>query len=725
MTKIKTHIIFFTLLIASSAIGNFAFAQNAVHDTGFNKPKTIDDVMVTTTRTEKSIGDIPVPIQVISKKFIQQTGSQKLIDILQQQTGLVLADNPLGQSLQGYPNPFGSGIQMQGLDPAYTLILMDGEPLTGRNAGILNLGRIAVGNIQQIEIIKGPATSLYGSDALAGVINIITEKPKANATGIQINQASNNTWGFTANQTIKKNKTAVQIFANRYSSSGYDLDKVIFGKTVDPYRNYSFAAKAFYDFNARTQWQSSARLFTQKQFNNYLVYTGAQPAEVDGNSKETDWGFNNQLFHSFSNKVKLINRLYITGYQNNAEVFLQSSKQLFDKSYLHQFLVKPEIQVEIGEKRNQKLIAGVGYNYETIEANRYTDKKHFNAVYLFSQKEWLLHNRLNITIGGRLDKHSLYKLQFNPKLALGYKATPYLTLTGSIGTGFKAPDFRQQFLFFTNSLVGYTLLGADELSNGLVQLQQQGQIDQSINISPYLGNHTLMPERSVGINFGGRYNLHNRTNFTVNIFRNDINNLIDRYNLPFTKTNGQAIFSYVNINKVFTQGFDVNINHTINKNFSINAGYQYLDAKDKDVLERIKSAGIIKRDPVTYNSSYVTKTEYGGLFNRSKHTANLQFFYADKARGWGANIRANYRGRFGYSDINGDNILDDDREYVQGYVLLNAAISKSFKKGFDIQVGAENLLNHTDKDRLPNLPGTTYLINLNFNMQQIFSKHNN
>ena len=111
-------------------------------------------MVVTATRTNKSIGDIPVPIQVITKNYIQQTGSQKLIDILQQQTGLVLADNPLGQALQGYPNPFGSGIQLQGLDPAYTLILLDGEPLTGRNAGILNLGRVAIGNIKQIEIVK-------------------------------------------------------------------------------------------------------------------------------------------------------------------------------------------------------------------------------------------------------------------------------------------------------------------------------------------------------------------------------------------------------------------------------------------------------------------------------------------------------------------------------------------------------------------------------------------
>jgi outer membrane receptor for ferrienterochelin and colicins len=321
MTAIKKYTIFFSCFLL---VTDFSFAQNAVKDTGFNKLKTIEEVIVTTTRTEKSIGDIPVPIQVISKKFIQQTGSQKLIDILQQQTGLVLADNPLGQALQGYPNPFGSGIQLQGLDPAYTLILIDGEPLTGRNAGILNLGRIAVGNIQQIEIIKGPATSLYGSDALAGV----------------------NTWGITANQSIKKNRTGLQFFANRYSSSGYDLDKTIYGKTVDPYFNYSFAAKVFYDINSRTRLQSSARMFAQKQFNNYLVYTGSQPAKVDGTSKEKDWISNNQLFYNFSQKIKMTARLYLTGYQNNGEVSLANNKQLFDKSYMHQFLVKPELQLK-------------------------------------------------------------------------------------------------------------------------------------------------------------------------------------------------------------------------------------------------------------------------------------------------------------------------------------------------------------------------------------------
>ncbi len=711
------------LIIIALIISYYPFAQAIKSDTSFNKPSTIDEVVVTATRTQKNIGTIPVPIQVITKKMIQQTGSQKLIDILQQQAGLILVDNPLGQALNGYPNPFGSGIQMQGLDPAYTLILLDGEPLTGRNAGILNLGRVAVGNIKQIEIVKGPATSLYGSDALAGVINIITEKPASTAAEIQLHHSTNSTYGITANAFIKNKKTAYQFFANRYSSSGYDLDAVIYGKTADPYSNYSFAGKIVYDINKSTQLQTAVRMFTQKQFNNYLVYVSGQPQAVQGSTNENDWGINNQLIKKVNKNVKIITRLYATGYQNNAAVFLQTNKQMFDQSFLNQLLIKPELQVEIGNKANQKLIAGIGYNYETIDADRYESKNNFNAYYAFSQKEWLVKNKFNITIGARVDKHTLYKAQFNPKLATAYKFSNKLTLNASVGTGFKAPDFRQQFLSFTNSLVGYTLFGASELAKGLKQLKNQGQIDSSININPWLLNNVLLPEKSVGVNLGGKFNPNEKLTATANFFRNDISNLIDRFNLPFTKINNQAIFSYANFNKVFTTGVDAAINYRLCKKISIGGGYQYLIAKDKGIINQIKNNQIVKRDPTTFVSSYVTQKEYGGLFNRSKHTVNLNLSFNNKKDNFSSSIRATYRGRFGYSDINGNAILDDDREYTNGYVLLNASVSKSLKKGIAFQAGSDNILNHTDKIRLPNLFGRTYFINCNINIIQFFKKY--
>src|SRR5678816_2942725 len=123
--------------ILNIVIALFSFSIASAQESSLDSTgKVLDEVVVTGTRTENKISNLPLPIQVISSKSIQLSGSQKLIDILQMQSGLVIANNPLGTALQGYPNPFGNGIQMQGLDPAYTLILVDGEPLIGRNAGI-------------------------------------------------------------------------------------------------------------------------------------------------------------------------------------------------------------------------------------------------------------------------------------------------------------------------------------------------------------------------------------------------------------------------------------------------------------------------------------------------------------------------------------------------------------------------------------------------------------
>jgi outer membrane receptor for ferrienterochelin and colicins len=185
--------------------------------------------------------------------------------------------------------------------------------------------------------------------------------------------------------------------------------------------------------------------------------------------------------------------------------------------------------------------------------------------------------------------------------------------------------------------------------------------------------------------------------------------------------NNQSIYSYANINKVFTQGFDVNVNYQLNKQFCINGGYQYLEAKDKDVIKKIKDQQVVKRDPVTFTSTYVSMKEYGGLFNRSKHTANLLLSYSNKKNDISSSVRVVYRGRYGYSDINGNAILDDSREYANGYALLNASVCKTFKQGFELQVGSDNILDHRDKDKLPNLYGRIYYINCNINLKQIFS----
>lgn len=681
----------------------------------FDTSKTLREIVITGTRSPRSILDIPIPVQVISKSYIQNTGSQKLIDILQQQTGLVLSDNPLGAALQGYPNPFGSGIQMQGLDPAYTLILLDGEPLMGRNAGILNLGRIAVGNIKQIEIIKGPATSLYGSEAMAGVINIITEKPMLTNADVALHYGSHNSAGITANAFYKAKNAGYKLFFDRHSSSGYDLDKNIYGKTSDPYHTYTTGISVSNSFGDKTDLQTSVRYFSEKQFNNYLVYSSGNPETVNGTTTESDQSVNSKLSHIFSDKIKASATVYGTTYHNKASVYLQKNNNLFESVFLDQALIKPELQVEIG-KGDNKFITGAGYNYETINSSRYHNRVDVNRWYLYTQQEIKWKN-LNAVGGVRVDKNSLFKTQVSPKISLSLKY-PKFIVNGSVGKGFKAPDFRQQFLDFTNALVGYTLLGANEIGAGLTRLKNQGEIDANVDISPWLSDHSLSPERSVGYNFGVQYTPIKYTKLDVNFFRNDIYDLIERYNLPFTKTNNQAIFSYVNISKAYTQGFDITLKQALSRSLLFTAGYQFLQAKDKDVISRIKSGAVYKRDPVTFNTTETSLKEYGGLFNRAKHSTSLQLLYKSQKKYFDASIRASFRGRVGYSDLNGNNILDDDREYTDGYLMLNATICRDFLSWLKVQVGSDNILDHLDRERLPNLSGRTFFMNCIINLNQ-------
>ena len=684
--------------------------------------RLLDEVVVTATRTENKVSNIPLPLQVISAKSIQLSGSQKLIDILQMQSGLVVANNPLGTSLQGYPNPFGDGIQMQGLDPAYTLILINGEPLVGRNAGIVNLGRIAIGNIKQIEIIRGPATCLYGSDALAGVINIITEIPEKNSFNFQTHYAINNTLGLTAAASLKQKKTAIELFANRYSSDGYDLDKNIYGKTIDPFTDYSANAKFIYDINDKNKFTLSGRFFSEKQFNNYLIYTEQQPQVVKGTTTETDKSLYARFDHKVNAGLNYTGSLYATSYNNNATVFVKKTDSLYEKIELDELMIRPEIQVNIGKDPSSLFVSGAGYNFETINSTRYSSLKRMNSWYVFVQKQMHWKEKTNIILGARFDKNSLYPAQLSPKLAIAYKLNPAFILKGSIGAGFKAPDFRQQFLNFSNSLIGYTLLGAQELGHGLQALQKAGQISSDIDIAPYLVASALSPEKSIGINAGFDYTINEHAVFKVNLFRNDISNLIESYNLPFNKTNNQSIYSYMNLNKVFTEGAEANFSYIFNSNFSLHGGYQYLIAKDKDILQQIKEKKLFKRDPVTYKTSLVTKKEYKGLYNRSRHTANLRLQYNNILYKAAAFVTAKYRGSYGFSGLNGfqngTGIYSDDRQSVNGFVLVNTTFSKQIGNRLDVQAGIENILNYTNKLLMPNIYGRSYFINVNFKLEK-------
>jgi outer membrane receptor for ferrienterochelin and colicins len=248
-------------------------------------------------------------------------------------------------------------------------------------------------------------------------------------------------------------------------------------------------------------------------------------------------------------------------------------------------------------------------------------------------------------------------------------------------------------------------------------MQQQGLLQSGADISAYSNSQELKPETSIGAHLGAKYT-GTKLVAEWGIFRDDIKNLIDVYSLPFARSNGLPIYSYQNINSVFTEGAEMDLKYRMTNHWSVSGGYQFLLAKDKQVLQTIDQGSLYKRDPVTLQSSLVSRQDYFGLANRSKHTANFKILYEDNQHGWDTYFRAVYRGQFGFMDKNGNNIIDNQTEMTKGYWMLNIAASKSIGPAFRVQIGAENLLDYTNPIQLPNIPGRTYFINLNYNINQ-------
>jgi outer membrane receptor for ferrienterochelin and colicins len=663
------------------------------------KTQALEAVTVTATRTEKLLGAVPMPVTLISQQQIRQMGSLRLGDVLQEQTGLAIV------------NDHGQGLQMQGFSPDYTLILIDGEPLIGRTAGTMELSRVAIGNIKQIEIVKGPTSSLYGSEALAGVVNIITETPQNTSLRLSARYGANSTSDLGLSANLKYGRLGINAFANRYGSAGYDFTPEIFGRTVEPFHTYTFQSKIYYDFSEKVKLKISARHFNEQQAANFNLGTVAQPSLVGGQGTVKDWNFNPTLDWQVLSSLKVYFRYYYSQYATASDLRYLQDQKPYESTFFDQTFQRPEIQVVyfLGEKHI--FTTGAGIVNESVAATRYQGRKAFHTKYVFGQYEFTPNNKLSLLLGSRYDQHSVYGSQFSPKLSVQYNITPQIALRGSTGVGFKAPDFRQLYLNFVNSVAGYSVFGTEELPLILAQLKAQNQISEVFVPASALG--VLKAETSFAYNIGFKIKLNDALQWNVNVFRNNVSNLIESQ-VVAQRTNGQNIFSYRNLKSIFTQGIESDLSYQIQPNCSFSVGYQYMVAKDREVLRQIEAGELFRRNPQTLITEKLTLADYGGLMNRSRHMVNAKIFYQNASKGINASLRAIYRSRFGFGDTNGNLILDDDSEYIKGFITCNFAVSKAFwSEQIQLQMGIDNFLNYRNPSQQPNIAGRLWWLSLN------------
>jgi len=663
-----------------------------------NQYTEIDEVVVSGNTFEQKAKDVPIPIKIIDKKQMLRSGSVRLDDILMEQSGISIVHD------------HGTTLQLQGMSGEYTLILLNGEPMIGRTSGTLDLSSISINNIKRIEITKGPSSALYGSDALAGVINIITDESNKNSGSLAFRYGSNTTTYVNGDFNFILKKFLLNISADRYSTRGYNLNTNSvgeYGRTQNPFENYTFSTKLSYKYDDR--WKFSL-YFRYYDSDNDIKTLGTSNEKLDGYQKTKDYSVQPNINWIYSDRLSSSMRFYISSHENDSEYKEKLTNIIESKTYFKQNYYKIENFTKIKFDEKRKITVGVGFIQDEINATRYKDKKISTQFYGVGQFSYKPSKEWNILAGLRYDNNDIYGYQFNPKIATEINIVTDLSLQASIGRGFKAPEFRHLYLIHNNLLVGYSVYGTQELFREISESQNSGGVIEQLLINPSEIKKGLNPETSWAYNIGVNYKYTNNYMLKINLFRNDIDNLINTI-VVARKTNGQFIYSYKNLEKVYTQGLEGEIYIKFLQDFTLSSGYQYLEAKDKEVIKKIKNTNVYGKN----NEEQIVKlksTDYFGLVGRSRHTFNVKLFYENKNNGVFFNIRGMYKGKYGFADRDGNGIItkNNEHEFAPEYFLLNISIGKKILNNYNISFGIDNLSNYTN-NLTPEFAGRLFWIN--------------
>ncbi len=660
-----------------------------------------DSVVVTANRSERKLSNVTVPVQIVNAKQIQQTGSLRLTDILKEQPGLTITSG------------FGAGVQLQGLNPDYTIILINGEPLVGRTAGVLDLNRIALGNIKKIEIVKGPSSSLYGSEAMAGVINIITDATNAIPLQASLRYGTYQTMDAGINNAIATKSIFYQGFYNYYSTDGYSIRPNSSSRVTTPIQRFTVNQQIKLNLTDNTNLAFGVRATDEQIKNDISVSNGGTTITSNGQEHNTDQNYNASLNHRFSNKLKTSFRGYFTEYNSKQDLVTVSGAPYYD--LLNHNFQRFENQTDWNVNKRINLLFGAGTVLEGVKSTRYDSEKvrKTNSIqYGFSQMEWSPMTKLILIAGIRFDKNEAYASAFSPKISTLYKINAKQKIKFSIGQGFKAPDFRQIYLDFTNAAAGgYSVFGTAQAQQVIGQLSSLGQIGALYD--NYYQLKALKPEYSTGMHFSWDYEPTDKSFLSVQLFRNDISNLIQVQQVGAYIT-GAQIFSYLNIGRAFTQGIELEMKQKIANHLMLSGGYQYLETGDKDQIAQIKAGKVYTRDANGY-SRLLTLSDYVGLPNNSKHKAQLKVNYYN-TNGVFANFRILYRGKWAVNNTNGNEVFDNGDEFAKGYISLHTSVGKDYSNGVSFQLGCDNITNYIDPSNLPNLPGRTFFVNIKYQL---------
>ncbi len=681
---------------------------------------TLDSLVVTATRTARQIEDVAVPLSVVTAEEMTAQGALRLSDVLAEQPGLALFED------------HGAGVQMQGFDPDYTLILIDGEPVVGRTAGTLSLDRLPVAGIERVEIVRGPVSSLYGSDALAGVINLITSRPQPGVRGtVRSRYGTHATSDLAATVEGGTERVRARLLLNRYASGGYDLTPGAYGPTTPDFRDYAADLRLRTRPTDRLQLLLGTRVATETQGQAFAATNDAGTA-VPHTSRQarTEWSLHPEARLQLTDRLQAEATLYLARYSTETDQTRDADGGVLFADRFDQTFQRAETHLDAAWSRRHRSLAGGGVQREALGGSRYVSElvagtPSASNVYAFAQHTyapdgWLPKDLAELTVSGRLDAHSDFAARLSPNAALLVRPHDAVRLRASVGSGFKAPAFRQLYLAFANTAAGYNVFGVTRLAEGLTRLEEQGQIAE-VFFDPRQSNGTLEAETSWAYQTGVTVTPTPWLDASANLFRNNVSNLIDTQPVA-QKTNGSFVFSYFNLDRIRTQGLEAEV--TLRPllalldaapGLALSAGYQRLQARDRSVVDAIEAGTVFGR--TAEGRDYrLTLDDYGGLFGRSKHAGTAKLAWAYAPQEVTLTVRGVWRSRYGFRDLDGNGLPNRSDEFVPGFSTWDATVTKRWTiplgRALTTQLGVDNVFDLRRPTLMPGQPGRTVYASL-------------
>lgn len=538
------------------------------------------DVVVTGTRSPESSQRSVVPTRSVTREEAERRGANTVADALSQELGVQV--NPSAYDYLGNP----SGVQIQGFDGERVLILIDGERMIGDTGGVIDLESLPLTDVERIEFVSGPTSSLYGTGAIGGVVNIITGPPRFEGFSSRLELEGRSFGGHTEQGTVALRDADRWLMvdgsyafspllerddgASALPESQRALVGVRFGAT--PSRGWASRVKARVIRDELTGLSLIDRpglgvfsVDTPELTYRYLLSSEQRLRVTDDSelrlSLSSQW---------FDNESKKLYRGSPVAEVRERAHRLQSFESISTtregkRSWTFGFRAETEaFDQELAK-------TGVAANGDvTHESSVEVPQQTFGSLAMYSQLDWRLGDGFALLPGVRGEWHSRYGFVAAPRLAGSYKPSSDWIFRAAFGRGFRVPSAKEYGFAFDHSSLGYVVEG----------------------------NPGLLPEKSWGVSGEAQHRPTSDVKLRVGGYANWVEELIDTAFVGRDPTAQVDTYSYVNVGRARTWGYEADAEFRVSSRFTSRIGYAYLDTYD---VERERP--LVGRPPHTLKSS--------------------------------------------------------------------------------------------------------------------------